>query len=166
MRLIDLTGQKFGKLTVIKRVENNKDYGSKWLCKCDCGNEVIVFSNNIRRGNTQSCGCLFLDSHIKHKLYGTNVYKVWDNMRNRCLNPNATGFKNWGGRGITIFKPWIEDFQLFYDYVSKLPFFGENGRTLDRINNNGNYEPDNLRWATRKEQNDNKRKRVKQFLGE
>lgn len=84
-------------------------------------------------------------------------------MRSRCLNPNATGYKNWGGRGIKIYEKWIHDFNAFYEYVSKLPHFGEKGYTLDRINNEGNYEPNNLRWATRYEQTHNRRVSKRRF---
>lgn len=157
MVLKDLSGQRFGRLTVIKRVENDKPYGSKWLCKCDCGNEITVLSNNLQRGNTRSCGCLREELRTKHDKWGTKVYKTWDNMRSRCLNPNATGYKNWGGRGIKICEEWVHSFDNFYNYVSKLPHFGEQGRSFDRINNNGNYEPGNVRWATRKEQTMNRR---------
>lgn len=165
-KLIDLTGERFGRLTVIKQTENDKPYGTKWLCKCDCGNEVIVFSNNLRRGNTRSCGCLKLENQTTHDLWGTPIYRAWDNMRNRCYNKHYPGFKNWGGRGIIVCDEWKENFQLFYEYVSKLEHYGEPGRSLDRIDNDGNYEPGNVRWATRKEQTMNRRcmkKRLEQF---
>lgn len=157
----DITGMIFGRLTVIRR-EGTYIFpsGQKrplWLCKCDCGNVITVFARNLISGNTQSCGCLKKEFNTTHDMWGTKVYKCWDNMRSRCLNPNATGYKNWGGRGIKIYEKWIHDFNSFYEYVSKLPHFGENGRTLDRINNDGDYEPDNLRWATRYEQTHNRR---------
>jgi hypothetical protein len=153
----DLTGLQFGRLTVIKRVNNNKPYGSKWLCKCDCGNELIVFSNNLKRGNTRSCGCLALQLRTKHTHWGDKVYKAWDNMRNRCINPNATGYEYWGGRGIKVCDEWLNDFKTFYNYVSTLEHFGEKGYSLDRIDNDGNYEVGNVRWANKTEQNLNKR---------
>ena len=157
MRKIDLSKRRYGKLTVLQEAPNDKPYGSKWLCLCDCGNEITAFSNNLRRGNTQSCGCLATELKTRHGLWGSKVYKAWDNMRSRCRNPNATGYENWGGRGIKIFEEWVDDFDKFFEYVSLLPNFGNDGYTLDRINNDGNYEPGNLRWATLSEQNKNKR---------
>ena len=163
-KLIDLRGQRFGRLTVIKQVENDKPYGTKWLCRCECGNEVVVFSNNLRRGNTLSCGCLKIENQTTHGLWGSPVYKVWDNMRNRCFNSHYPDFKNWGGRGITVCDEWKNDFQSFYEYVSKLEHFGEPGRSLDRIDNDGNYEPGNVRWATRREQTLNRRCMKKEVI--
>ena len=162
MRFINLIGQQFGKLVVIRKTDN-KIFPSgqtkiQYVCKCECGNECVVLACNLSNGNTRSCGCYKLEHQTNHNLWGSKIYKTWDNMRNRCLNPNATGFKNWGGRGITIFDEWKNDFKAFYNYVSQLPHFGEAGRSLDRINNDGNYEPGNLRWATKYEQNHNRRK--------
>lgn len=160
MKLIDLTGERFGRLTVIKRVENDKSFGSKWLCKCDCGNECVVFSNNLRRGNTTSCGCVAIESRTTHNKWGTKVYRTYDHMKQRCYNPNSNGYKYWGGRGIKICDEWLNSFDAFYNYVSKLPHYGEEGRSIDRINNDGDYEPNNVRWATKSEQNANKRHRA------
>lgn len=169
----DLTGKKFGRLTVIKRngthVFPSGQKRPTWLCKCECGNEITVFARNLKTGNTQSCGCLKRELHTHHDLWGTKVYKVWDNMKSRCLNPHATGYENWGGRGIKIYEPWVSSFDCFYEYVSKLPHFGEYGRSFDRINNDGNYEPGNVRWATRYEQTHNRRvskERLRQFGAE
>lgn len=161
MKLNDITGKRFGRLTVIKRVESrvfpSGQKQSQYLCKCDCGNETIVLYRNLISGNTQSCGCYAIETRTIHDKWGSKVYKCWDNMKSRCLNPHATGYKNWGGRGIKIYEPWINSFDTFYAYVSKLPHFGEEGRSLDRINNDGNYEPNNLRWATKTEQTLNRR---------
>lgn len=161
MKLNDLTGEKFGRLTVIGRGENHVfpsgQKQTQWLCKCDCGNSVTVIARNLLSGNTMSCGCLKREMRTKHDKWGTKIYKCWDNMKSRCLNPHATGYENWGGRGISIYEPWIHSFDSFYDYVSKLPGFGKDGLQLDRINNDGNYEPGNLRWATRREQTLNSR---------
>lgn len=162
MRIVNLIGQRFGKLTVIQKAENKRFPSGQtkiqYLCKCECGNECVVLACNLSTGNTKSCGCYKIEQQTIHNLWGSKVYKTWDNMRNRCLNSNATGFEYWGGRGITVYDEWKNDFKAFYDYVSKLPHFGEVGRSLDRINNDGNYEPGNLRWATRYEQNHNKRR--------
>lgn len=160
MRVIDLTGKRFGRLTVVGRSQNDLAYGSKWMCKCDCGNTIVVLSNNLRRGNTQSCGCLRQELRLKHGKWGSKVYKAWDNMRERCVSSAPRYEKYYGSRGITVCDEWMRSFDAFYEYVSKLPHFGEKGRTLDRINNDGNYEPGNVRWATNSEQMKNRRKRV------
>ena len=161
MRYIKIEGLKFGRLLVIKRVDD-KTFPSgqkqtQYLCKCDCGKEVFVLKRNLMTGNTKSCGCLALEFRTVHDKWGTKIYKVWDNMKSRCFNPKAQGYKNWGGRGITVYPEWIHSFDSFYKYVSKLEHYGEVGYSLDRINNDGNYEPGNLRWATKSEQAKNSR---------
>ena len=156
-KLIDLRGQKFGRLTVIERAENAKDGKVRWLCQCECGNEVVVSSDHLRRGNTKSCGCLRGQNHGMSK---TKIYKKWKNIKKRCFNLNCKRYFDYGGRGITMFAEWINDFQKFYEYVSKLPHYGEDGYSLDRIDNNGNYEPNNLRFATTKEQSLNQRRTI------
>lgn len=165
--MLDITGEKFGRLTVICRAGTHIFPSGQsrplWLCECECGKKIKTFARNLITGNTTSCGCLRTELHTTHDKWGTKIYKCWDNMRNRCLNPNATGYKNWGGRGISIYPEWVHSFDAFYNYVSKLPHFGENGRTLDRINNDGNYEPNNLRWATRYEQTHNRRASKKEI---
>ena len=156
-KLKDLTGQRFGRLSVIERAENSNAGKSRWKCLCDCGNETIVQSAHLISGHTQSCGCL---NGQNHGMYGSRYYILWIAIKNRCLNPNFKYYKNYGGRGITICDEWRNDFKSFYDYVSQLEHFGEEGLTLDRINNNGNYEPDNLRWADKKTQSENKRTNI------
>lgn len=160
MKVRDLTGEKFNRLYVIKRIENKKfpsgQTQTQYECKCDCGKIINVTRRNLLSGNTKSCGCLALEMRTSHDRWGTKIYKCWDNMKNRCLNPKATGYKYWGGRGIKIYDEWINSFDKFYDYVSKLEHFGEEGYSLDRINNDGNYEPNNLRWATKYEQTHNR----------
>lgn len=153
----DLTGQRFGRLTVLK-LDSQKTNGKRsryyWLCQCDCGNTHIVRTDGLTGGRVKSCGCLHKETAIehvvknhKHKLSGTTIYHTWQGMKNRCYNSNNNSYLRYGGRGIKVFEEWVDDFQKFYDYVSQLPHFGENGYSLDRINNNGNYEPNNLRWA-------------------
>lgn len=167
-KLIDLTGQKFGKLTVIERVGTYiTPRGAKtplWKCKCDCGEECIVRRNDLRSGAQKSCGCYLkeLTSKMskKHGMSSSHVNAIWRGIKDRCYNPNNKSYKNYGGRGITVDTRWIDKekgFINFYYDVSKLPHFGEKGYSLDRINNNGNYEIDNVRWANREEQNNNKR---------
>ena len=166
----DLTGMKFGRLTVIG-LDSKKEVGGRtryyWLCQCDCGKKHVARTDGLTGGGVQSCGCLHRETaiehvskHHKHKLSNTSIYKKWQNMKKRCLNPNDKHYPRWGGRGIAIYPAWIDDFQAFYDYVSKLDHFGEEGYSLDRIDNNGNYEPDNLRWADINTQCRNRRSNI------
>ena len=110
----------------------------------------------LLNGVTRSCGCYRQELMTKHGLSRTKIYRTWSDMRSRCHNPNDTGFKNYGERGIAVCDEWRNDFVAFYEYVSKLEHFGEEGYSLDRINVNGNYEPGNLRWATDAEQRRNR----------
>lgn len=156
-KLIDLTGKRFGRLTVEGRAENRSGH-TAWNCKCDCGNTCVVQSWNLTHNHSKSCGCLQSELFSeKHGLRNNRIYGAWNMMKQRCFNRNGKHYPRWGGRGITVYPAWIDDFQAFYDYVSKLEHFGEEGYTLDRIDNNGNYEPGNLRWADNKTQAQNKR---------
>lgn len=169
--LKDLTGQKFGRLTVIERADSTKHGAARWLCKCDCGNDTVVIGDELRKGATRSCGCLAKEttsSRMKgctpynktHGKTGTLIYKEWSEMKRRCNNKNDKSYHNYGGRGISVCDIWQNSFEAFYDNVSKLPHFGEQGYSLDRINNDGNYEPNNVRWATAKEQANNRRRKT------
>ncbi len=156
----DLTGQKFGRLTVISR-HMTESRGVFWNCICDCGKEKIVNSGHLKNGHTKSCGCIqdeiFKEIVTKHGLSGSYVYKLWCSVKERCFNKNVKQYKDYGGRGITLYFDWIESPVGFIEYVSKLENFGKDGYSLDRINNNGNYEPGNLRWATQATQCRNRR---------
>lgn len=160
--LIDLTGQKFGRLTVIKKAERKKGCtNALWLCLCDCGRLTIVRSTSLRKGESQSCGC-YRSEYWKGKMTShgkstSSIAHTWYEMKARCMRASHHAFKNYGGRGIKVCDEWQNDFQAFYDHVSALPHFGEEGYSLDRINNNSNYEPGNVRWATAKEQANNRR---------
>ncbi|MBQ4495407.1 MAG: hypothetical protein II968_06525 [Selenomonadaceae bacterium] len=159
----DLTGQRFGRLTVLEYA-GMKRRCAQWKCQCDCGNEIITDGCSLRRGRTKSCGCLnkemFLQRVTKHNMSDTWIYKTWGGMKARCENSANGRYYDYGGRGITVCDEWRDDFQAFFDYVSKLDHFGEEGYTLDRIDNDGNYEPGNVRWATDAEQRGNKRNNV------
>lgn len=164
MKLCDMTGQKFNRLTVLSREPNAKDGSAKWLCLCDCGNLFIASGKNIRNNHTQSCGCLQRErssaASVSHGKARTRLHGAWQTMKQRCMNPNNRKFRLYGARGIRVCAEWINSFEAFSVYVSQLPHFGEKGYSLDRINNDGNYEPGNVRWATAKEQANNKRRKV------
>lgn len=160
----DLTGLKFGKLTVIKKVGRDKKYNTLWLCKCECGNEKIVARDKLVVGNTKSCGCakskFFTNLNKKHGLSHSRLWRVWCNIKKRCYYKNHKAYKEYGERGITVCEEWLNDFQAFHDWAMANGY-NENAPkgqcTIDRINNNGNYEPNNCKWVSMKEQARNKR---------
>lgn len=167
-RRIDLLGQRFGRLVVIAFFDTDRTR-VRWLCRCECGNEVVAPSGALRRGSKQSCGCLlpFVNGVLNrthgqgHSKERTPEYTAWGGMRDRCLNPNNHAYKSYGGRGITICGRWRDGdgersgFECFFADMGPKP---TRRHSLDRFpNTDGNYEPDNCRWATPKEQMRNRR---------
>lgn len=152
----DMTGQVFGRLTVLGR-QASKNNTARWLCRCECGAEKVVIGANLRNGNSQSCGCLRVDKarlNKKHGMAGTLEYKRWENIKQRCLNPNNPAWKNYGGRGIAMCPEWASSFEQFLADTGMRP---GPGFSLDRIDNNGHYEPGNVRWTTHSQQMLNRR---------
>lgn len=168
MRMIDLTGVKFGRLTVTGRGHNGKSQGASWDCVCECGSRLSgVRSGNLRSGHTKSCGCLRVDNgkkvgrlaetHGMSGMTGNSHYTRWANIKKRTGSPNATGYSNYGGRGIKMCQEWLDSFVAFKNWVDDNLGPCPDGHSLDRIDNDGNYEPGNLRWASAKTQNNNRR---------
>ena len=160
----DLTGQRFGRLLVIRH-EGSTNTEAIWRCLCDCGKQVIVRGSSLRRGHTKSCGCLRdeIVSKIQttHKKTKTRLYNVWTHIKARCYNPTHHAYKNYGERGITVCDEWKNDFPKFYEWAIANGY-DENAPkgqcTIDRIDNDKGYSPDNCRWVDIKTQNKNKRK--------
>lgn len=157
-KAVDLSGQKFGRLTAVEQVSSKPVC---WKCMCDCGREAVVQSAVLASGNTRSCGCLYAESRGANKLnrgYGhTKVYDVWFQMMSRCHKPENPGYPNYGGRGIEVCESWRQGVANFVADMGEPP----EGMSLERVDNNGNYEPGNCVWATRHQQQRNQRTNVK-----
>lgn len=150
-RKIDLTGQVFGRLTVIQSEGVNKHGCYLWLCECECGNTKIVNGAELRRGHVKSCGCLS-NELARERLYQhgasrTPIYREWAKMKGRCNGNTAYSKRRYTDRGIKVCSEWVDNFSAFYDHVSELENYGKTGYSLDRIDNDRDYEPGNVRWA-------------------
>ena len=158
----NLTGQKFGRLTVVSLDKNIKGK-IYWLCKCDCGKIVSVLRSSLTSGNTKSCGCykrnLDKKRFRKHGMTNTRIYRIWSGMKKRCNNPKDSNYNFYGGRNIKVCEDWEKNFINFYNWAMANGY--KEDLTIDRINNNGNYEPSNCRWITQAEQTRNERSNVR-----
>lgn len=155
----NIAGMRFTRLTALKVVGKTNDNRPAWLCRCDCGNEVVVSEHNLKRNNTKSCGCykrdVQLKSHYRHGSCKTRLYRVWSNMRSRCDRKSSDNYKWYGGRGITYADEW-KDFAAFQNWALSNGY--NDSLELDRINTDGNYTPENCRFITHQANCRNRRK--------
>jgi hypothetical protein len=167
----DLTGQIFGRLTAVEfshddvspRKGGGKNYCLMWKCKCACGKTVTINAKKLKSGNTKSCGCLLIEQRITHGRHKSREYRTWIGIKSRCYNPNNTGYPSYGGRGIKVCDRWLESFENFLADMGECPDFS---MSIDRIDNDGDYAPDNCEWRTIGEQANNRRdNRLLEFAG-
>lgn len=168
--LIDLTGQRFGRLTVLGLDAERSTRKTYWICQCDCGNVKSCRADSLRAGNIVSCGCKKreqdkqnLTKHHSHLQSGTRLYKIWQGMKKRCYCEHDCRYNNYGGRGIKVCDEWKNDFAAFYEWALNTGYSEE--LTIDRIDVDGDYEPSNCRWADIKTQCNNRTSNINIKIG-
>ncbi len=166
-QVVNLTGRRFGKLVAFGRAANGVGNKTRWHCVCDCGNTTVSYSNNLLRGKSQSCGCVrkttLPASRRIHGGYKSRLFRIWLDMRARCTYPSTDHYHRYGGRGITVCAEWQSSFIAFRDWALQNGY-AEN-LTIDRINNDGNYEPGNCRWVTIRENCQNRGSTAQKKVG-